>query len=161
MDHIKDYLTYNESTGEFVWKISVKGTRGIGKQAGTLTNKGYMDVCIRGKKYGLHRVAFYFKIGKMPSNVDHINGIKSDNRWCNLRPASIRENAFNTNKRSPKSGFKNVYYDKRGVKKWFVVVFDSQGKKQHLGYFLTPEEANTIAVKARKEFHGDFYKEIT
>jgi hypothetical protein len=155
---VKALFTYNPDTGVFTWNVSVKGSKGKGKQAGTVTHKGYVDVCVSGKKYGLHRLAFLWMTGSIPSNVDHINGVKSDNRWCNLRSATIRENSFNCEKRNAVSGYRNVYFDKRGIKKWFVAVFDKHGKRHHFGYFMTPEEANEVAEKARKELHGEFFK---
>ena len=153
---LKQYLLYDPDTGDFIWIKPVKGTKGIGKKAGTVTSKGYVDVCFKGKKYGLHRLAFLYKTGEIPDMVDHINGDKSDNRWVNLRKCNYRENALNTKITRSKSGFKNVYYDPRGNKKWFVVVFDSLGTKHFIGYFLTPEEGNNAATAARERLQGEF-----
>lgn len=158
-NRIKECLEYNPDTGEFFWKISKKGSSGKGSNPGTLTKKGYVDVCIDGRKYGLHRIAFVLMDKELPENVDHKNGIKSDNRWCNLRPASVRENSFNYKGTGSLSKYKNVYFDPRGKKKWFVRVTDLSGKKISCGYFFTAEEANEEAKKQRKILHGDFYFE--
>lgn len=155
-EKLKSILLYDSDTGDFIWIKSIKGTRGIGKKAGTVTNKGYVDVCINGKKYGLHRLAFLYKTGSIPKTVDHINGIKSDNRWDNLRECSLIENALNSPIVRSKSGFKNVYHDPRGVKKWAVVVFDVKGNKHCIGYYLTPEEGNVAAIAARERLQGEF-----
>lgn len=155
-EKLKTILLYDSDTGDFIWIKSIKGTKGIGKKAGTITNKGYVDVCIEGKKYGLHRLAFLYKTNRFPKMVDHINGIKSDNRWCNLRECSFTENSLNSLSRKSKSGFKNVYYDPRGKKKWMVVVFDSDGNKHCIGYFLTPEDGNIAAIEARERLQGEF-----
>lgn len=158
MEDFNNLLSYDKETGIFTWKVKRKGTSGFGKEAGTITTKGYRDVCINGKKYGLHRVAFIMMGFEIPENVDHINGCKSDNRWDNLRSASVRQNAFNYKGTGSLSGYKNVYYDPRGVKKpWFSVVTDAFGKKIRLGYFETPEAANEVASLKRKELHGEFY----
>ena len=93
---LKQYLLYDPDAGDFIWIKPVKGTKGIGKKAGTVTSKGYVDVCFKGKKYGLHRLAFLYKTGEIPDMVDHINRDKSDNRWVNLRKCNYRENALNT-----------------------------------------------------------------
>lgn len=153
---LKQYLLYDSDTGDFIWIKPTKGSKGIGKKAGTVTSKGYIDICIEGKKYGLHRLAFLYKTGCIPTMVDHINGIKSDNRWINLRECNYRENSINTKLARAKSGFKNVYYDARGKKKWFVVVFDTHGRKHFIGYFLTPEEGNIAAIAARERLQGEF-----
>lgn len=149
-------LNYDEESGIFTWKVPVKGTKGKGKQAGTLTHKGYVDVCIEGVKYGLHRVAFLLKTGNVPLCVDHVNCIKSDNRWVNLRPANYSENGYNSKGAGSSTGYKNVYYDPRGNKKYFVVIVVA-GKRMSLGYHNTPEEADKVAKKARKEHHKEFY----
>lgn len=150
------YLRYEENTGIFYWKISVKGSKGIGKEAGTITKKGYKDVCIEGKKYGLHRVAFILKTGKAPACVDHINGIKSDNRWCNLREATYNQNGYNYKGTGSNTGFKNVYYDPRGVEKKYFVAVVVNGKRISGGYFSTPEEASLKAKHLRELHHKEF-----
>lgn len=155
LEMVKELLDYNECTGKFYWKKSVKGSKGIGKEAGTLTRKGYVDVCIKGKKYGLHRLAFLLKTGCIPKCVDHINGIKNDNRWCNLREATYNQNGYNYKGTGSKTGYKNVYYDSRGNKKFFVIVV-SDGKKIRGGYFSTPEEAREKAIELRTLYHKAF-----
>ena len=152
---IKNLLEYDEYTGIFTWKVSRKGTKGINSQAGTVTTKGYVDVCIDGKKYGLHRLAFLFKTGDIPTCVDHRNGVKSDNRWENLRPATYSENGYNYKGTGSATGFKNVYYDPRGIKKYFVVLV-VDGRRKSFGYFHTPEEASAVAKQARTVYHKDF-----
>lgn len=154
-EYVKELFNYNEETGEFVWKVSRKGSKGKGKIAGTLTHKGYMDVCIEGKKYGLHRIAFLWKMGNMPRCVDHINGIKSDNSWKNLRPATYSENGYNYKGTGSSTGYRNVYFDPRGRSKYFVSLVVN-GSRKNIGYFMTPEEANNAAIEARKELHGEF-----
>jgi hypothetical protein len=153
---LKNILEYNPETGSFIWIKHIKGTKGLHSEAGTLSYNGYRDVCIKGKKYGLHRLAFLYMTGHIPDNVDHINCIKHDNRWCNLRPATVRENSFNYKGTGSKSNYKNVYYDPRSRKKWFVRITDSEGNKISLGYFQTPEEANDVAKAARLKHHGQF-----
>ena len=58
--------------------------------------KGYLGVYIHELKQQLyvHRVAVFLMTGEWPIEVDHINGIKDDNRWCNLRPCTSSENKF-------------------------------------------------------------------
>ena len=53
----------------------------------------------RGKKRraSAHRLAFFLHEGRWPEGVvDHVNGVKSDNRWANLRHSTAKENAANT-----------------------------------------------------------------
>jgi hypothetical protein len=158
-EEVQKLFDYNFITGIFSWKVSVKGTKGNGKKAGTITHAGYDDVCIRGKKYGLHRIAFLYMEGAVPANVDHVNNIKSCNAWHNLREASISQNSFNCAGRGTKSGYKNVIYDPRGRKKWTASIIVKK-KRISLGYFMTPEEANEAAIEARNKHHGEFARHV-
>jgi len=152
---VKKLFDYNPETGDFIWKISRKGSLGIGKKAGTKTHKGYVDVCISGKKYGLHRIAFLYMNGEIPLCVDHINGDKSDNRWNNLRPANYSQNGYNYKGRGTISGFKNVYIDKRYPENFFVQLIIN-GKQERIGTYKTAEEANLVAIEMRKKTQGEF-----
>ena len=146
---------YNKETGIFTWKISVKGSKGKGNIAGTLAHNGYIDVCINYKKYGMHRIAFLIETGEVPRCVDHKNGIKSDNRWENLRPASVAQNSYNYKGVGSKTGYKNVYYDKRGTNHFYVYLIVNK-KRIHGGYYATPEEGAIRATELRNRYHGEF-----
>ena len=91
-------------------------------------------------------------LGRWPADqVDHINLIRSDNRWCNLREATQSENARNTRARhNNTSGVKGVnkYRDKWHAKISF------NGRRIHLGYFDTPEEAHAVYCRAAAKYHG-------
>lgn len=154
-EELKILLTYNLETGIFTWNVSVKGSNGVGNIAGTKTKKGYIDVCINYKKYGLHRLAFLYVIGNIPRCVDHIDRNKSNNSWLNLRPATYRENGFNYKGIGTSTGFKNVYQDKRYKGNYFVqIVID--GKPKRMGTYKDLEFANIVAIAARKKYCKDF-----
>ena len=56
---------------------------------------GYKTLQYKNKKYLQHRVIFEEYYGWLPTNVDHINHDKSDNRLCNLRAATPSQNNCN------------------------------------------------------------------
>lgn len=87
-------LSYDPDSGLFTWKVS-RGTVKAGSVCTTKHHDGYLVTMIGKKNYGLHRLAFLFMGVDLPSCVDHINGIRSDNRWINLRPVTPAENARN------------------------------------------------------------------
>ena len=62
---------------------------------GTLNSYGYQVVSIEGKKYGLHRIvsqSFNPVNNFEEMTVDHINGIRNDNRLINLRTIPKEDN---------------------------------------------------------------------
>jgi hypothetical protein len=124
-----------------------------------------MKTIFLGKDLAVHRAAFLFMTGSLPSrsfDVDHINGVRHDNRWINLRLASRSQN--NMNSAAPKnntSGHKGVHLDRRMYKKgapknpWFARIKVS-GKTLHLGFFKTFEEAVEVRKQAEKKYFGEF-----
>ena len=76
-----------------------------------------------------------------PKEVDHINRVKSDNRWSNLRPATRVDNMSNLGvAKNNTSGHRGVYWYSRDGR-WAV-----RFRKRHVGYYDTFEEA-VIAVE--------------
>lgn len=66
-----------------------------GSRAGCKKPNGYRCIKIDGKAYTEHRLAFLWMTGAAPDEVDHINRVKDDNRWENLRPCTRSENMKN------------------------------------------------------------------
>lgn len=57
---------------------------------------GYRYISFRGRHYYAHRLAWLIVKGEWPKNhIDHINGVKDDNRIANLRDVSSAENHRN------------------------------------------------------------------
>ena len=64
--------------------------------AGHITPQGYIRTYVSGKRCMTHRIVWALHTGHWPEDqIDHINGIRSDNRPCNLREASNSSNAKN------------------------------------------------------------------
>lgn len=101
-------IKYNPKTGEFTY-LSSKGRKTPDLVVRSLDRHGYTRVSYKGKRYLAHRVAFLFQTGEWPEgDVDHINGVRSDNKWENLRIASRKQNLANQRKFRGKSRFKGV-----------------------------------------------------
>lgn len=101
----------------------------------------------------LHQEVF-----KSPSQrIDHINGNKLDNRKCNLRGATVAQNAMNKKKCSKYSSkYKGVHWCKK-AKKWIAQI-KLQGKSTHLGSSCREEEAANIYNIAAIKHFGEFAK---
>lgn len=150
---INQFLEYDPEKGIFTWIVSPSKIVSKGSVAGTVSNRGYVQLQLRGKKYTLHKMAWLFMYGSFPeSRIDHINGDKTDNRICNLRLCTNSENMLNTGLQSNNtSGVKGVSWDKHH-NKWIAYAFKKR-KKIHLGRFEFFEDA----VNARKSYVGDNY----
>ena len=156
-EEIKEYLSYDELTGDLTW-IKRAGSRGtVGDIAGCVDN-AYNYTLIRFKKvlYRSHRIAWFLKTGEQPPDeIDHTNKTRIDNAEGNLRKATSSENSCNRGKQSNNtSGYKGVSWSKRR-NKWKASI--SKDCTQHyLGYFDTPELAYEAYCNASKKLHGEF-----
>lgn len=87
--------------------------------------------------------------------IDHKNGVKTDNRRENLRYATEAQNRQNVgHRRSNKTGFKGVSWNK-GAKK-FVATIGVGGKVKHLGCFDRASDAALAYNAAAVKLHGEF-----
>ena len=155
-------LSYNPSTGVAVW-LGNYGRAHAGDLAGsrhTDPNKGYtgyIAIGIGGRQYLMHRLIWFYVHGCWPANqIDHINGVKSDNRLANLREATVAENGRNVGPRlRNKSGFKGVTRADTKAEKWQATIFVN-GRQKHLGLYLTREEASAAYQAAATKYFGQF-----
>jgi hypothetical protein len=159
-------LRYEPETGCFFWKFregarASDNTRRAGKAAGWRDEKGYVRIEIYKRTYKAHRLAWAYMTGSWPDGeIDHINGIPNDNRWVNLRAATIGQNQRNRGKpRSNTSGYKGVSFDK-STQKWRATI-GVDGRHHYLGLFATAEEAAIMYQTAAVQMHGEFcYREV-
>ena len=156
---LKEVLEYNPDTGVFIRVKSNKYFNNrvkVGDVAGSKNNQRYISIKIKGKTYKAHRLAYLYMTGNFPKNdIDHINHIRDDNRWVNLRDATDLQNGSNRVKhKNNTSGYKGVCWSKLH-KKWRARI-KYMYKYIHLGLYNTPEEAAEAYKKKSIEIHGEF-----
>ena len=155
MQDIKDYLFYDPETGVFTRiKRFGKSTKITDSVVGNKHSSGYIQMGYKNKLYKAHRLAWWFVYGTMPDcAIDHINGIKSDNRICNLRLVTQIQNSQNSNVISTrnKSGYRGVSWN-TAMGKWLATI-QVKGKSIYLGSYDKPEEAHAAYLCAKKEHH--------
>lgn len=153
--YLQELLHYNPESGVLTWAKSRKRIR-VGEVAGHLNARGYLQICINYKRYMAHRLAWLYVHGKWPAHeIDHINGVRNDNRLCNLREATHIENI--QNQPMPKtntSGVKGVWWDKK-ERKWCAACRVNK-KRYYIGYFTDITKAESAVMKFREQHHGKF-----
>ena len=149
---IRERLNYDADTGVFTWRTSPRVPSKVGRVAGSHDFHGYLQLNIGGNVLKVHRLVWLHVYGEWPrGHIDHINGVKDDNRLSNLR---VVTNAINCqNKRAPlpsnKSGFLGVSWQAGA---WRAKI-QLNGKQHHLGRFRTPEEAHCAYLTAKRRLH--------
>lgn len=144
-----DGFGYDPDTGHFYGLT--------GRKVGVVGVAGYIELSVRvnGKRISTYgqRLAFYLMGVEMPPRVDHINGDRTDNRWCNLRPSDASLNAQNiTRARSDNAvGLLGAQRCSRSGR--FTSSIKANGRKHWLGSFDTAEEASRAYINAKREMH--------
>ena len=153
---LKEILDYNEFTGEFKWLKSLNSRCQVGAVAGSICKNGYVLIGIDGCTYSAHRLVFLFMTGEIPEIIDHINGIKSCNKWNNLRKASQSENRLNSKVMSNNAlGVKGIcWVESRRRYKACVTINNSKNRVRK--YFKELEEAVKWLNEMRLIHHKDF-----
>jgi hypothetical protein len=152
-DELRVLFDYNPDTGEFNWKVKVKG-RKLGRAAGYKNSHGYILIGVRRKMYYAHRLAWLYVFGDFPEcQIDHINCNKSDNRISNLRLATGSQNKANSKLRSDsKNGLKGI---KKKGNRWKAKI-KVNGVETSLGIFDSKQDAHDAYCKAALELFREF-----
>lgn len=148
-NELKQLVHYEPSTGVFTW-LQKKPQGRYKENLGWLDSKGYIEICIAQKRLKAHRWAWFYVYGELPGQIDHINEIKTDNRLCNLRVVTTKQNHENRGaQKNNTSGFKGVT---RFQNKWRAQIMHNR-KNFYLGVYETAEQAsNAYKQKAQELF---------
>ena len=143
---------YEADTGELRWRVTPGGGVKAGDSAGC-NNGRYIIVGVDRRLRMAHIIVWTMCTGQLPSgDIDHRNGIGTDNRLENLRDVSHAVN--NQNERRARSqnrcGFLGVAAHRNGR---FRSTINVGGKQTHLGYFATAESAYAAYVVAKRQLH--------
>lgn len=148
MNRLQEVLDYCQETGVFTWRVRLTNVCRAGAVAGGASDKGYIHICIDGQSFSAGRLAWLYVTGEDPGpmEIDHINRIRDDNRFANLRLASRKQNNENIGTpRNSTTGARGVHFAS-GRNRWEAYIYNNR-KRRHIGYFKSREEA----VAARRE----------
>jgi HNH endonuclease/AP2 domain len=154
IDELKSLFSYDPDTGVIRWIAKGKGMIKK-KAAGTLLHSGYLGICVGPKRWQAHRIAWALHHGTWPKDqIDHINGVKTDNRICNLREATNSQNGKNLGlSKANKSGVKGVSFENY-TQRWKASI-KVENKTISLGRFNSIEDA----AIARRLAEQHYFKE--
>lgn len=163
--YLKSILHYDPETGILTRTKKTIGWVNIGDVVGYIGKRGYYSTVItfagKEKRITLHRLAFFYMEGRWPLMIDHINGVKTDNRWINLREVTQLENGKNTKiHKNNKTGVSGVYWAK-DKNKWTAQIKVNH-KMIYLGRYASFDDAVNArkAAEVRYGFHDNHGRNI-
>ena len=163
-DYIAECLKYNPCSGVLEWQerplkhFHSAGTQKrwnslyAGKIAGGKGVHGYIGICVDGKMFPAHRLAYAIVMGEWPKEqIDHVNGVRDDNRWENLRAVSQSGNMRNRKlNKNNKTGVLGVYW-LESRSRWLAEI-KAEGSRRYLGH----HKALLDAVAARRSAESKY-----
>lgn len=151
LERLKEVLKYEPETGLFYWKVSNSNRVKVGDVA-DCPRQGYIQIMIDKVTYIAHRLAWLYVYGKWPDgDIDHINGVRNDNRISNLRDVS--KNMNQQNRQGPRRGNKFNLLGVCQQRNRFKAQITINGKVTYIGLYDTPEEAHQAYITTKRKLH--------
>ncbi len=151
----REFFDYNPKTGALTWRRWFNVHR-RGDPVGGPT-RGYLQVTILRKTYLVHRLCWMVQAGEEPPPIiDHADGDGMNNRWSNLREATVSQNAFNRAFRKVPRGRLPVGIIQHPTTKMYRAKITQDGSTWASAWFDAVDDA--VAARAEKavEMYGEF-----
>jgi hypothetical protein len=144
IERLRQFVVYEPDTGRLFWRPRGNIAWDI-RYAGTvalhcLNSGGYRSGSVDRVSVKAHRAAWALQHGRWPTEIDHINGRRADNRLENLREVSRATNCRNRGLRNDNmSGIVGVGFHLRSGKWRARIQID--GRSVSLGSFWRKQDA--------------------
>ena len=151
LHHYFDY-----KNGHLYWKnvVHLNQSHLIGEKAGFIHSTGYRHITFMNKQHKAHRLIWMYVYGKIPKEIDHINGNREDNHLENLRSVTRSQNQFNKIKSSNNtSGYRGVSWHNKS--NCWVARVCANGKSM-IRYVKNLELAGLVAEEMRDLMYGEY-----
>lgn len=151
-DRLKDLMHYEPETGSLIWLQARGGRAQQGSEAGTIST-GYVRPMVDGQRYLAQRLIWFYMTGEWPpTQVDHEDRDRANNRWTNLRLATKKQNGENRKlHKNSKTGFRGVAYEPT-AKKYRASILHNGAR-----YWLGSHDTIVDAVAARLRAERDLF----
>jgi len=132
---LREHFSYCKESGQVTLLKRTANRCPEGTVVGSKNTSGYLKVHLKGESYTLSRIIWKLVTGEEPTEIDHINRVRDDNRWFNLRNVTSQQNQLN-----------------RAAKGWTRLPNGRYRVSLHgkdVGYFSCPTAANFAYLKAK------------
>jgi hypothetical protein len=153
---LSQYIKYDPYCGIGVWLMPPNNRVKIGAIAGKINN-GYAKITFQRKTYMAHRLFWLLHTGYDPGQltVDHIDQNKTNNKFNNLRLATLSEQQRNICIRANnKSGHRGVYWNAKNQK--YEAQITNNQKLMYIGQYDTLNAAIAARQAKELEIYGEF-----
>jgi hypothetical protein len=154
---LRELLTYDAIAGTFLYNSRSTpqfNAQFAGEIAGWINPRGYRIISIKNRGYGASKLAWLYMTGEWPTKlIDHINGCRADDRFCNLRLVTPAQNCSNGKVyTSNKTGYRGIFW-KASRNKWSVTIGVNR-RCIFVGEFIDKDEAIKARLAAEARYHG-------
>lgn len=157
VETVRSLLEYDPITGSVVRKST-------GKVAGWICeSNGYWSISIDNKQYLLHRVIWYMVTGQQPPEfIDHIDTIKTNNKWLNFRESTRQENSWNINAHKDNIvGVKGISLIDNNFGKLYYHACVMKAGKRHRRNFEYTDVGLELAIDWLQETRRNLHQQFT
>jgi len=141
---------YNEDTGEFLHRHSLKGKHKANEPAGYVNNTGYLSTWAVNGYYLVHRIIWKMVHDEEPVEIDHKDRNRLNNKLDNLRAATECTNQQNRKRSNEHVG---IRYELKGR---YSARIQVNYKQIYLGTFWSLEQA----LEARREAEEKYNRKL-